>query len=79
MIIKEISKILLAIFAFYLITSIFWSVLNIQLCTSDLPKNPNCEQIAENNSKNCRYIILKWKKVDYSKELEKCREWERKQ
>ncbi len=35
--------------------------------------------MAKNNVDNCKYVILKWKKVDYSQELKKCQEWERKQ
>lgn len=51
----------------------------MQLCSYDLPENSTCEQIAENNAKNCKYIILRWKKVDYNKELKECKEWEQKQ
>lgn len=56
-----------------------WSVLNIQSCQYDLPKNATCEQIAQNDSKNCKYIILKWKTVDYNSELKKCEDWEQNQ
>ena len=70
---------LLGLFALYLIISFGWSILNMQSCTSDLPKNPTCEQIAENNANNCKYVILRWKKVDYNKELQECKEWEQKQ
>ncbi len=51
----------------------------MQSCTSDLPENPTCEQIAENNANNCKYVILRWKKVDYNKELQECKEWEQEQ
>lgn len=77
--IKNIIGIGLGVFVLYLITGLGWGVLNMQSCTSDLPKNPTCEQVAENNANNCRYVILKWKKVDYDKELKACREWEQKQ
>jgi len=66
-------------FVLYLIAGFAWGVLNTQSCTSDLPENPTCEQIAENNANNCKYVILKRKKVDYDKELKECREWEQKQ
>lgn len=51
----------------------------MQICTSNLPKNATCEQIAENNASSCKYVILRWKKVDYNKELRQCKEWEQKQ
>lgn len=70
---------LLGLFALYLIVSFGWSILNMQSCTYDLPENPTCEQIAENDANNCKYVILRWKKVDYNKELQKCKEWEQKQ
>lgn len=76
---KKILSILVGLLALYLIASSAWSVLNMQQCSSDLPENPTCEQIAENNSKNCKFVILKWKKVDYDKELQQCKEWEQKQ
>lgn len=76
---KNIFGILVGLFVFYLVSSFIWSVLNIQTCSSNLPKNPTCEQIAANNAKNCKYVIFRWKKVDYDKELKECREWEQKQ
>ncbi|OGY37808.1 MAG: hypothetical protein A3E36_02335 [Candidatus Andersenbacteria bacterium RIFCSPHIGHO2_12_FULL_45_11b] len=66
-------------FALYLIGSLTWGVLNTQSCSSDLPENPTCEQIAENNAQNCKYVILRWKKVDYETELRECRAWEQEQ
>lgn len=45
----------------------------MQSCTSNLPENPTCEQIAKNSVDNCKYIILKWKKINYSDELQKCK------
>ncbi len=77
--IKDIIGFLLGLFALYLIISFGWSILNMQSCTSDLPENPTCEQIAENDANNCKYVILRWKKVDYNKELRECKEWEQKQ
>ncbi|GEM_PF-4015090 len=62
------------IFILYLIGEFLWEIPNVQLCTSNLPKNPTCEQIAENNLRNCRYIIKRWKKVDYNLELKKCQD-----
>lgn len=78
-VIKNIVGIGIGLFILYLIAGFVWGVLNMQSCTSNLPKNPTCEQIAENNANNCKYVILKWKKVDYDKELKECREWEQKQ
>lgn len=72
---KSILKILIGIFTFYLVVSFIWGILNMQTCSYNLPKNPTCEQTAENNSKNCKYVIFRWKTVDYHKELKKCREW----
>ena len=51
----------------------------MQSCSYDLPENPTCEQIADNNANHCKYVILRWKKVDYNKELKECKEWEAKQ
>ncbi len=76
---KSIFGILVGLFVVYLITSFIWSVLNIQTCSYDLPKNPTCEQMAENNAKNCKYVIFRWKEVDYDKELKECKEWEQRQ
>lgn len=74
-VIKNIIGIGMGIFVLYLIVGFAWGVLNMQSCTFDLPKNPTCEQIAENNANNCKYMILKWKKVDYNEELKECRGW----
>lgn len=76
---KKILGILIGLFVFYLILSSAWSILNTQQCTGLAEKNATCEQIAENNSKSCKYVILRWKKVDYDKELQQCKEWEQKQ
>lgn len=72
-IIKSIIGILLGLFVLYLIVSFGWRALNMQLCSYNLPKNATCEQIAENNANNCKYVILRWKKVDYNKELQQCK------
>ena len=77
--IKNIILILLGLAVFYLIIEFAWSVLNMRSCAYYLPQNPTCEQIAENSANNCKYTILRWKKVDYNKELEKCKKWEDKQ
>lgn len=76
---KSIFGILSGLFVFYLIASSIWGFLNMQTCSSNLPENATCEQIVENNANNCKYVIFKWKKVDYNKELQQCQEWERKQ
>lgn len=76
---KKILSILIAILVIYIIGSFCWSLLNTQTCTIEYPKNATCEQIAENNSKNCKYLVLRWKKVDYSKELQSCKDWESRQ
>jgi len=75
--IKNIIGVLVGLFILYLVVSFGWSFLNMQSC-SLLSKNtdPTCEQIAENNANNCKYIILRWKKVDYNRELQKCKTWE---
>ena len=75
----SIISVIVGLFVLYLIGGFVWGILNMQSCSSDLPKNPTCEQIAKNNAENCEYVILKWKKVDYDKELKECREWEQKQ
>lgn len=77
--IKSIIGVLVGLFVLYLIISFGWSVLNMQSCSYNLPENPTCEQIAENNANNCKYVILRWKKVDYNKELKECKAWESKQ
>lgn len=74
--IKSVIGILIGLFILYLVVSFGWSILNTQTCTYDLPENPTCEQIAKNNADNCKYVILRWKKVDYNKELQKCKLWE---
>lgn len=75
---KSILSILVGLIILYFVISFSWSLLNTQTCSfGDLPKNASCEQIAENDSKNCKYAILKWKTVDYNTELQKCREWEK--
>ncbi len=76
---KNVLGILVGLFILYLIASFSWSILNMQECSLLSEKNATCEQIAENNSKNCKYVILKWKKVDYDKELRLCNEGEVKQ
>ena len=73
---KKVIIFLLGFVVVYLVISFGWNLLQVQSCTFDYPENPSCEQIAENNSKNCEYIILRWKKVDYNEELQKCKEWE---
>ncbi len=75
----SIISVIIGLFVLYLIGGFVWGILNMQSCSSNLPKNPTCEQMAKNNVDNCKYVILKWKKVDYSQELKKCQEWERKQ
>jgi len=77
--IKTVFSFAVVALVLYLIGSLVWGVLNMQSCSSDLPENPTCEQIAENNANNCEYVILRWKKVDYEKELNECRAWEEKQ
>ncbi len=77
--IKSIIGILLGLFVLYLIIEFAWNFLHMQSCSSNLPPNPTCEQIAENNANNCKYVILRWKKVDYNKELKECKEWEAKE
>jgi len=77
--IKNIIDILLGLSVLYSIFSFGWRILNTQLCSYNLPKNATCEQIAENHANNCKYLILRWKKVDYNKELQQCKAWEQKQ
>lgn len=62
--------------ALYLIGSMAWGVLNMQQCAGLSKKDATCEQIAENNSNHCKYVLQPWKKVDYSKELKACKVWE---
>ena len=73
---KNVGIIILILLSLYVAISFGWGLLNTQECLSDLPKNPTCKQIAENKSKNCKYVFLKWKKVDYNLELKQCKEWE---
>ena len=75
----SIISVIVGLFVLYLIGGFVWGILNMQLCSSNLPKNPTCEQIAKNDAENCEYVILKWKKVDYRQELKKCQDWEREQ
>lgn len=76
---KKILSILVGLIVLYLIGSIAWGVLNMQECSLLSDKNATCEQIAENNSKSCKYVLQPWKKVDYNKELMACKEWENKE
>ena len=76
---KKIFGVVIGLITLYLLISFAWSLLNVQTCSYNLPKNATCEQIAENNANNCKYVVLKWKKVDYDKELQQCKEWEQKQ
>jgi len=76
---KSVFGVIVGLFTLYLILSLGWGVLNMQTCSYNIPKNATCEQIAENNAKNCEYVILKWKKVNYNKELHQCKEWEERQ
>jgi len=70
-ILKSIIAAILTLVVFY---AIGWSIWNTQRCTTfDIPPNATCEQIAENNAKNCKYVIQWWKKVDYNKELQECK------
>lgn len=74
---KKILTITIIIIAFLIVASFGWSIVNTQSCKAvNLPKEATCEQIAENNSKNCKYVFLKWKSVEYDKELKSCNEWE---
>ena len=59
-----------------MIFSFVWGLLHIQSCEIDSDKQLTCEQLAENNSKNCKYLILKWKKVNYDQELQASRKYE---
>jgi len=76
---KKIIGIIVILVSLYIAIGFVWGILNMQSCSSNLPKNATCEQIAKNNANNCSYVILKWKKVDYNKELLQCKEWEKKQ
>lgn len=70
---------LVGLFLLYLIAGFVWGVLHMQSCSYQLEtKNPTCEQLAENNARNCSYVILRWKKVDYNQELKECRQFEQK-
>ena len=75
----KIAQYTIIVIAFFVIASLIWSLLNIQTCSGLARKEASCEQIAEHNSNNCEYIILKWKKVSYEKELSDCLKWERNQ
>lgn len=47
--------------------------------TNGNKKDWSCEQIAKNNSENCHYVIMRWKKIDYKNELDNCNAWEQNQ
>lgn len=75
---KRILTISILIITILIVISFGWSIANTQSCKAvDLPKEATCKQIAENNSKNCEYVFLKWKSVEYEKELKSCMEWEK--
>jgi hypothetical protein len=76
--IREVLGFFLALIFIYIIFSYAWSILHMQSCSYDTAKQSTCEQIAENNSKNCKYLILRWKKVDYNDELKRCNSWDTK-
>jgi len=69
----------LGVVSIYLIGSFVWSILNTQVCTGLGEKGDSCEEIARKGSENCRYVILRWKRVSYEHELKKCLDWEQKQ
>lgn len=75
---KKIISVILSLVVFYFIVSVGWSVLNTQTCSmnDEDKKSWPCEQIAKNNSENCHYVIMKWKKVNYEKELKECQSWQ---
>lgn len=75
---KKIVSVIITAIILYFIISFGWSLLNTQSCsmTNENKKDWSCEQIAKNNSENCRYVILRWKKIDFEKELKKCQSWE---
>lgn len=73
---KKLIAAVLFILVLYLVIEFSWSILNTQTCIGLASKNATCEQIASYNTKNCKYVFLKWKKVDYNKELQKCKDWE---
>ncbi|OGI28444.1 MAG: hypothetical protein A2420_00825 [Candidatus Moranbacteria bacterium RIFOXYC1_FULL_44_13] len=77
---KKIMSITIFLIVLYFIISIGWSVLNMQSCSvvSENRKEWPCEQIAKDNSENCHYIIMRWKKVDYERERKQCQSWQSK-
>lgn len=75
--VKKIAGGIVGLFLLYLLCGFVWSVLNVQSCSRNLPNNSTCEQIAENDAMNCKYIILRWKKVSYDQELKECKDWEK--
>jgi hypothetical protein len=50
-------------------------IVNMQSCSvgGENRNNWTCEQNAQYNAENCHYVILKWKKVSYDKELNECK------
>lgn len=77
---RIISAIIIAIIL-YFVVSFGWSLLHMQSCsmTNGNKKDWSCEQIAKNNSENCHYVIMRWKKIDYKNELDNCNAWEQNQ
>lgn len=76
---KKLIAAVLFILVLYLVIEFSWSILNTQSCSGLSSKNATCEDIARNNFKNCKYVFLSWKKIDYNKELQQCKRWESEQ
>lgn len=71
---KILISIIAAILTFLVFYTMGWSIWNATRCTKmDIPPDATCEQVAENNTKNCKYLIQWWGKVDYDKELQNCK------
>jgi hypothetical protein len=71
---KKVISIAATISVIYLVFSMASGIVNMQSCAvgSEDKSNWTCEQVARTNSESCHYVILRWKKVSYGEELNKC-------
>lgn len=73
--VKKVASVVVGLFFLYILIAFGWSLLNVQHCKFGHQSNATCEEMAEDNAKNCEYVILKWKRVSYEEELKKCKDY----
>lgn len=66
---------LISIIVIYIIWSYVYSIFNSQICAVKYDKNDSCEVQAQKQVEGCKFVFLKWKKLDYNTELQMCKEY----